>query len=78
MKGILILLVYAAVMLLATVALTKRENSVERFCVGNRDSGWLISALSIAATWIWAPSLFTSTEKAYANGAVGLDRKSVV
>lgn len=72
MKGILILLVYAAAMLLATVALTKRENSVERFCVGNRDSGWLISALSIAATWIWAPSLFTSTEKAYANGAVGL------
>lgn len=72
MKGILILLVYAAVMLFATVALTKRESSVERFCVGNRDSGWLISALSIAATWIWAPSLFTSTEKAYANGAVGL------
>lgn len=72
MKGILILLVYAAMMLLATVALTKRENSVERFCVGNRDSGWLISALSIAATWIWAPSLFTSTEKAYVNGAVGL------
>lgn len=72
MKGILILLVYAAMMLLATVALTKRENSVERFCVGNRDSGWLISALSIAVTWIWAPSLFTSTEKAYANGAVGL------
>lgn len=72
MKGISILLVYAAVMLLATVALTKRENSVERFCVGNRDSGWMISALSIAATWIWAPSLFTSTEKAYANGVVGL------
>lgn len=72
MKGILILLVYAAVMLIATVVLTKRENSVERFCVGNRDSGWLISALSIAATWIWAPSLFTSTEKAYVNGAVGL------
>lgn len=72
MKGILILLVYAALMLFATVALTKRENSVERFCVGNRNSGWLISSLSIAATWIWAPSLFTSTEKAYTNGVVGL------
>ena len=72
MKGILILVVYAAVMLIATVALTKRESNVERFCVGNRDSGWLISALSIAATWIWAPSLFVSTDKAYMNGVVGL------
>lgn len=72
MKGILILIVYAAVMLIATVALTKREKSVERFCVGDRNAGCLMSALSIAATWIWAPSLFVSTEKAYMNGVVGL------
>lgn len=72
MKGILILIVYATVMLIATVALTKREKSVERFCVGDRNAGCLMSALSIAATWIWAPSLFVSTEKAYMNGVVGL------
>lgn len=72
MKGILILIVYAAVMLIATVVLTKREKSVERFCVGDRNAGYLMSALSIAATWIWAPSLFVSTEKAYMNGVVGL------
>lgn len=72
MKGILILIVYAAVMLIATVALTKREKSVERFCIGERNAGCFMSALSIAATWIWAPSLFVSTEKAYMNGAVGL------
>lgn len=72
MKGILILCIYAAVMLMATMALTRREKSVERFCVGDRNSGWLISALSIAATWIWAPSLFTSTENAYTKGFAGL------
>lgn len=72
MKGILILLIYAGVMLGATMALTRREKSVEGFCVGDRNAGWLISALSIAATWIWAPSLFTSTEKAYTSGFAGL------
>lgn len=71
-KGLLILITYAAVMLIATVAMTKKEKNVERFCVGNRDANWLLSALSIAATWIWAPSLFVSTEKAYTSGIVGL------
>lgn len=72
MKGILILCIYAATMITATMVLTHREKSVERFCVGDRNSGWLISALSIAATWIWAPSLFTSTENAYMKGFAGL------
>lgn len=72
MRGILILIIYAVVMLAATMVLTRREKSVERFCVGDRNLGWLISAMSIAATWIWAPSLFTSTEKAYISGFAGL------
>ena len=71
-RGLFILFVYAAVMLIATVVLTKKEKDIERFCVGSRNEHWLLSALSIAATWIWAPSLFTSTEKAYTSGAVGL------
>ncbi len=69
---ILVLLIYAALMLLSTVLLTKKENSVVGFCVGNRDTGWIVSALSIAATWIWAPALFTSTENAYTKGFAGL------
>lgn len=72
MKGILILFVYAVIMMLATVLLTKKEKSVEGFCVADRNVNWILSALSIAATWIWAPSLFTSTEKAYSNGIIGL------
>ncbi len=54
MKGICILLAYAAVMLLATVTLTRKEKGVEGFCVGDRNAGWLLSSLSIAATWVWA------------------------
>lgn len=67
-----VLLTYAVIMLGATVLMTKKENNIEKFCVGNRNIGWMVSALSIAATWIWAPALFTSTENAYTKGFAGL------
>lgn len=69
---LIVLLTYAAVMLGVTVLMTKKENNIEQFCVGNRKTGWMVSALSIAATWIWAPALFTSTENAYTKGFAGL------
>jgi len=69
---LIVLLGYAAIMLCATVFMTKKEKSIEGFCVGNRNIGWFVSALSIAATWIWAPALFTSTENAYTKGFAGL------
>lgn len=69
---IMVLIAYAVIMIAATVLMTNKEKSVERFCVGNRNTGWFISALSIAATWIWAPALFTSTENAYTKGFAGL------
>lgn len=69
---LIVLLVYTMVMLGTTILMTKKENNIERFCVGNRNTGWFVSALSIAATWIWAPALFTSTENAYTKGFAGL------
>ena len=69
---LMVLIVYAVAMLLVTVLMTKKESNIERFCVGNRDTGWLMASLSIAATWIWAPALFTSTENAYTKGFAGL------
>lgn len=69
---LIVLLTYAVVMFGVTVFMTKKENNIEKFCVGNRDIGWMVSALSIAATWIWAPALFTSTENAYTKGFAGL------
>lgn len=69
---LIVLIGYAVIMLLATVLMTKKENSIEKFCVGNRNESWIMSALSIAATWIWAPALFVSTENAYTKGFAGL------
>ena len=37
---LIVLLIYAATMFVATVLMTKKEGSVEGFCVGNRDIGW--------------------------------------
>ena len=72
MTGKLMLVIYAVTMFLATVLMTQKEKNVERFCVGSRSENWIMSALSIAATWIWAPALFVSTEKAYSTGWLGL------
>ncbi len=70
MYGIIALLIYAAIMILATILFSRKNKS--DFHVADRNIGAFISALSIAATWIWAPALFTSSEKAYTNGLPGL------
>lgn len=69
---LIVLLTYVTVMLGVTVLMTRKENDIEKFCVGNRNTSWMVSALSVAATWIWAPALFTSTENAYTKGFAGL------
>ena len=64
MYGLIILVTYAVIMIAATLLFTKKETSADGFLAGNHNLGGVISMLSIAATWIWAPSLFTSAEKA--------------
>lgn len=71
MYGIIVLLIYATIMLGATLFFARRKNN-DSFHIADRNIGTVISALSIAVTWIWAPSLFTSAEKAYTNGLPGL------
>lgn len=72
MNGIIVLIIYALIMVGATAVFTKREGGSADFHVGNRNMGTVVSAMSVAATWIWAPALFTSAEKAYTNGFAGL------
>lgn len=72
MNGIIVLAVYTAVMIVATLLFTKKTANGENFHVADRKMGTMQSAMSIAATWIWAPALFTSAEKAYVNGITGL------
>lgn len=72
MYGFIVLLAYAAIMMAVTLLFTRKETTAEGFLAGHHNIGAIVSALSIAATWIWAPSLFTSAEKAYTNGIPGL------
>ena len=72
MYGIIVLAAYAVLMVLVTILLSRRSQNTESFHVADRKLGLIQSAMSIAATWIWAPALFTSAEKAYVNGTPGL------
>ena len=42
------------------------------FLVAGRDVPWFLAAPSIAASWIWAPALFVSVQKAYELGLPGI------
>ncbi len=72
MYGLLVLIIYTALMLGATFLLSRKASTAESFHVADRRLGLWQSAMSIAATWIWAPALFTSAEKAYTTGWPGL------
>lgn len=72
MDGIVVLIVYGVLMIGATIIFTKKEENPESFYVSNRGIKTGISAMSIAGSWIWAPALLISAEKAYMNGIVGL------
>ncbi|MDR1158341.1 MAG: hypothetical protein LBK75_08600 [Oscillospiraceae bacterium] len=72
MLGIFALVIYALLTIGATVVFTRRTHDVERFNVADRNIGAFCGALSIAANWIWAPSLFVSAERAYRTGIPGM------
>jgi len=72
MYGLIVLLLYTALMLGATFLLSRKSKTAGSFHVADRSLGLFQSAMSIAATWIWAPALFTSAEKAYTQGWPGL------
>lgn len=72
MTAIVVLAAYAALMIGATVCFTRKQTTLEGFLVGDRNMRTVSSAMSIAATWIWAPALFTSAEQAYIHGIPGL------
>ena len=75
MFGIVILAVYAVLMIGVTLMFTRKTTDAEGFHVADRRIGSAIAAMSIAATWIWAPSLFTSSEmpiRAASRGCSGL------
>ena len=72
MTGIVLLLAYALLTIVTTVLFTRQEQNNESFHVADRNMGTTKSAMSIAATWIWAPALLVSAEQAYTNGFPGV------
>jgi SSS family transporter len=67
------LLTFGVVMLLVSWHLSKKRNALTResFLLANREVGWFSGGISIAASWIWAPALFVSTQIAYEKGLAG-------
>jgi len=57
--------------LVAIVELGRRQTA-ERFLVADRKIGGIFGAFAVAASWIWAPALFVSTQVGYHWGYSGL------
>ena len=72
--GYLTLLVYGIFMILITYFFARwtRYKSIQGFLVAERNVNWWLGATSIAASWIWAPALFVSTQFAYQQGLPGI------
>jgi urea-proton symporter len=66
-----LLAIYGLIMVVISLFLNKSGKGFEGFIVANRNVKTLVASFSIAATWIWAPALFVSAQKAYQQGLVG-------
>lgn len=71
-NGWLLLWGYSLAMLALVVVGTRRERSAEEYLVANRQVGVWAGALSMAATWIWAPAIFVCSQKSYQQGLAGI------
>lgn len=65
------LIIYFIVIIGMTVFVQSPKDKSD-YLAGGHNVGTVSTALSVAATWIWAPALFVSAEKAYMNGYAGL------
>lgn len=63
---------YAVIMTILAAKTAGKSGDVSYYTVTDRKTGSLQGALSIAATWIWAPALFVASTQAYNNGWVGV------
>ena len=73
-SGYILLIVFLALLisLAVFIRLKQKNTSDDFFCFEKRNGKILASAVSIAASWIWAPALFIGTQIAYEKGVSGL------
>jgi len=72
LEGWALIATYFVAMMMLVVFLRKHKKTKEEFLVANRSMPWLLTAFSMAATWVWAPSMFVASEKAYTQGLAGV------
>lgn len=73
-QGYEFLILFGIIMFITTwiFARWKKHNSKEGFLVAERKVNWWLGGASIAASWIWAPALFISSQIAYEQGLPGI------
>lgn len=71
LDGLLLLGGYFLAMI-AIVSFLRKETTKSGYLVADRKAPWIITAFSMAVTWVWAPSMFTASEKAYTQGFAGV------
>lgn len=73
MTGYFTLFFFAIAMIAITWFFTRHKNLTnEYFIISDRKVRWWLGAGSIAASWIWAPALFISSQIAYQLGLPGI------
>src|SRR5215212_9643866 len=73
--GYWLIILFGIAMILLTYVASRGErwtNSGTGFLVAWREVPWPLMGPSIAASWIWAPALFVSVQKAYELGLPGI------
>lgn len=68
----MLIAIFFAVTVFIVLCLRKRLQTKEEFLAAGHSAPWLLTAFSMAATWVWAPSMFTAAEKAYTQGLAGM------
>ncbi len=72
LNGLFLMIAFGGFMFLITwMYHSGKDESGDSFLVANRNIGLLRGSFSIAASWIWAPALFISSQKAYQQGLPG-------
>ncbi len=71
-SAFLLLACYIAVMLFVSFLARRKHFGAENFLVMDRKLGTFSGAFSIAASWIWAPAIFISSQKAFEQGLPGI------
>lgn len=72
LDGWLLIAMFFVVMSTIVVCLRKCRQTKAEFLAAGHSAPWLLTAFSMAATWVWAPSMFTAAEKAYTQGFAGM------